>query len=112
MTLRGFWMQVGFESRSVGDLCNSGYQLVRALGEDAAENVKDLLFYLDAAPTLADLTRSPPILRDQVPSQDSPLFTVGKAGTGQVLFRPTKKGIGQVLADIRSVSVISVGGKV
>jgi len=105
-------MQVAFESRSLGDLCNSGYRLVRTLGEDAAENVKDLLYYLDAAPTLADLSKSPPVLRNQVVEQKRPMFTVGKAGTGQILFMPFEHRPDQGLDSIRSVSVISVGGTV
>lgn len=105
-------MQVGFVSRSIGDLCNSGRRLVQALGKDTAENVKDLLFYLDAAPTLADLSKSPPVLRDQIPAATNPMFTVGKAGSGQILFQPINYQQGQEVGDVRNVSVISVGGKV
>lgn len=105
-------MQVGFETPSMGDLCNCGRKLVQTLGGDAAEKVKTLLFFLDAAPTLADLSKSPPILRNQIPEKRVPLFTVGKAGSGQVLFQPHGYTEGQQLNDIESVSVISVGGSV
>lgn len=105
-------MQVGFVSHSVGELCNSGSKLVQALGKDTAENVKDLLFYLDAAPSLADLSKSPPILRSQIPAPTKPMFTVGKVGSGQILFQPLNYQHGQGVNDVRSVSVISVGGKV
>lgn len=105
-------MQVGFESPSVGALCNSGRRLVQTLGNDAATKVKALLFFLDAAPTLADLSKSPPVLRDQMPARPMPLFTVGKAGSGQVLFQPDGYVEGQNLKDIESICVISVGGSV
>lgn len=105
-------MQVGFETPTIGALCNSGRKLVQTLGKDAAERVKDLLFYLDAAPTLADLSKSPPILKDQRPTQQTPLFTIGKAGSGQVLFQPYGYTKGQDLNGIESVSIISVGGSV
>lgn len=102
-------MQVGFETPSVGALCNSGGKLIQMLGEEAADKVKDLLFYLDAAPTLADLSKSPPIMRDQRPSQKLPQFTVGRAGNGQVLFQPKDKSVRVELNEIDSISVISVG---
>lgn len=105
-------MQVGFESPSVGDLCNSGRKLIQTLGNDAASKVKALLFVLDAAPTLADISKSPPILRDQIPAKKTPQFTVGRAGSGQVLFQPDGFVEGQNLSDIDSVNVISVGGTV
>lgn len=106
-------MQVGFESQSVGDLCNSGRQLIQTLGNDAGSKVKALLIFLDAAPTLADLSKSPPILRDQIPTKkQAPLFTIGRAGSGQVLFQPNSFVEGQTLNDINSVCVLSVGGSV
>ncbi len=105
-------MQVGFEKPSVGALCNSGKRLMQTFGHDTAEKVKDLLHYLDAAPTLADLGRSPPVLRNQFSEQSPPLFTVGKSGKGQVLFRPYGYRKGQTLRDIDSIDVISVGGSI
>ena len=70
-------MRIRFETPSVGALCNSGRKLVHALGIETAEIVMDLLFYLDAAPTLADLSEAPPVLRDQIIREQAPLFTVG-----------------------------------
>jgi hypothetical protein len=105
-------MQVGFESPSVGALCNNGMELTKALGDEAAESVKDLLYFLDAAPTLADLSTSPPVLRDQVTEKSPPSFSVGRAGKGQVLFKPRAFQTGQKLHDIESINVISVGGTV
>ena len=105
-------MQVGFETPSIGALCNSGQKLVQTLGSDAAEKVKDLLFYLDAAPTLADLSKYPPVFRDEVIAETVPQFTVGKAGAGQVLFQPHGYAKGQDLRRIENVSIISVGGSV
>ncbi|OSQ49811.1 MULTISPECIES: hypothetical protein [Roseobacteraceae] len=105
-------MQVGFETPSIGAMCNSGRQLILALGIESADRVKDLLFFLDAAPTLADLSESPPVLRRQVAEDLPPSFSVGKAGNGQVLFRPQSFFEGQQLHDIDRISVISVGGTV
>lgn len=105
-------MQVGFESPSIGVLCNNGGKLVHAFGSEIAEKVKDLLFYLVAAPTLADLSRSPPVLRDQISDQLVPQFTVGKAGNGQVLFQPHEYIAGQNLSGIENINIISVGGSV
>tara|TARA_R110002167_G_scaffold94784_1_gene252756 strand:- start:1272 stop:1589 length:318 start_codon:yes stop_codon:yes gene_type:complete len=102
-------MQVGFESPTIGALCNSGGKLIQALGEEAADKVQDLLFYLVAAPTLADLSKSPPVMRDKRPSQRSTEFTVGQAGNGQVLFRPKNPNQSLQLNDIDCISVISVG---
>ena len=102
-------MQVGFESPTIGALCNSGGKLIQALGEEAADKVQDLLFYLDAAPTLADLSKSPPVMRDKRPSQRSTEFTIGQAGNGQVLFRPKDPSQGFQLNDIECINVISVG---
>lgn len=106
---RGHYMQVGFETPTIGALCNSGSRLVRVLGEDAADKVKDLLFFLDAAPTLADLSRAPPVLRDQRQAHSAPQFTVGRAGSGQVLFQPRDAKSGMDLGRIDRISVISVG---
>lgn len=105
-------MQVGFESPSIGALCNSGRKLVQSLGYDTADKIKDLLHYLDVAPTLADLSVSPPILRNQRAKQVPPFFTVGRAGKGQVLFQPYSYTKGQELYEIDSINVISVGGSV
>lgn len=105
-------MQVGFESPSVGALCNSGRDLIKALGDEAAENVKDLLYFLDAAPTLADLSTSPPVLRKKLAEKSLPSFSVGRSGKGQVLFKPRGFRVGQSLRDIKSINVISVGGTV
>jgi len=105
-------MQVGFETPIIGALCNSGRQLIKALGAESADRVKDLLFFLDAAPTLAALSESPPVLRRQMATDLPPSFSVGKAGNGQVLFRPHSFYDGQPLHDIDSISVISVGGTV
>lgn len=106
---RGHYMQVRFKSPTIGALCNSGGKLVQTLGEEAADKVKDLLFYLDAAPTLADLSKSPPVLRDRRPSHRSPQFTVGRAGNGQVLFQPKELTSSIELNRVDSISVISVG---
>lgn len=105
-------MQVGFESPSVGALCNSGRDLSKVFGDETAERVKDLLYYLDVAPTLADLSTSPPVLRDKVTDKSPPTFSVGRAGKGQVLFKPRAFQAGQKLRDIESINVISVGGTV
>ena len=105
-------MQVGFESPSVGALCNNGRALTDALGDATAERVKDLLYFLDAAPTLADLSTSPPVLRNKMSEKFPPAFSVGRPGAGQVLFKPRGFQSGQDLRDIESINVISVGGTV
>lgn len=106
-------MQIGFDSPKVGDLCNSGRKLIQTFGSEAGSKLKALLLFLDAAPTLADLSMSPPVLRDQVAAKKQvPLFTIGKAGSGQVLFQPTSYVSGQTLNDIESVCVVTVGGSV
>ena len=102
-------MQLGFATTDVGKLCNSGRKLAQILGSDIAENVKDLLYYLDAAPTLADLSRSPPILRKQKTSQIPHSYSVGRAGRGQVLFYSLSQTNRQVLTEIESINIISVG---
>lgn len=81
---------------------------MQTFGHETAEKVKDLLYQLDAAPTLADLSSLPPILRNQFSEEIPPLFTVGKAGKGQVLFQPYGYRKGQNLRDIDSIDVISV----
>jgi len=105
-------MQVGFETPSVGALCNSWQKLARALGHETAEKVKDLLFFLDTAPTLADLGQSPPVLRNQHTQQHPPFFTVGRKGRGQVLFQPLSYKKEQGLHEVDSINIISVGGSV
>jgi len=103
-------MQIGFATNELCQLCNSSRRLIKSLGIETGERVMDLLHFLDAAPTLADLSTSPPILRKKRKGFRPAHYSVGREGDGQVLLVP--KTPASDLAKVESVSIISVGGRV
>lgn len=54
-------MFIKFQDSKTKMLCNSQIQLCRIFGERAAANVQRMLFMLDAAPNLRDISDAPPM---------------------------------------------------
>lgn len=81
-------MQLGFEDNSLRTLCNSEKRLRQTFGNKLAICVQRLLWVLDAAPTLADISSSPPISRRFISDGDPPIYAVGPQGPGQILLAP------------------------
>lgn len=103
-------MQIGFSTNELCALCNCSSSLIKSLGDEIGGRVMDLLHFLDAAPTLADLGTAPPVLRKGREGHQPAQFSVGQEGNGQVLFSSMIAGLD--LTEIDRVNIISVGGKV
>ena len=80
------------------------------LGEGRAKIVQCLLFTLDAAPSLADLSISPPIFRKEVNNYEPPHFSVGTPNKGQVIFRPIGNYSPESLSKIDCIEIMNLEG--
>jgi hypothetical protein len=105
-------MQLGFATTALCTLCNSREKLQSHLGHDTAGNVMDLLFFLDAAPTLDDLSELPPISRCELSSAGPMQFSVGRIGDGQILFESIAPGKSSKLSDIDRIKIRKIAGSI
>ena len=92
-------MHLGFKDQRLGALCNSDKRLRQIFGDELAEHVQDILMCLDAAPTLADISSAPPLLRRCIYDGDPPVYAVGPTGRGQLMFTPADKFDADELVD-------------
>lgn len=81
-------MQLSFGDEQLGLLCNSAKRLRETFGDDVAVTVQRILWSLDNAPSLADISTSPPLSRRQIKNGAVPSFAVGPRGPGRITFRP------------------------
>ena len=103
---------MAFRTAELEALCNSGKHMQQLLGDQVASRVQMLFFLLDAANSLSSLPTSSPILRNQIAESDPPIFSVGRAGRGQVLFEPSTQPCPQAIEDISEVRILKIGGSV
>lgn len=104
-------MQIGFRTMALKALCNSRQKLHKAFGPDAPV-VRLTLFSLDAAPTLADISHSPPLSRRLLNDKNPPTFSVGGHGLCEILFLPDTNPLTSNPAEINQIRIIQVGGAV
>ena len=103
-------MNFGFEDEDLRALCNSGSKLRTVFGADVAILVQRILWSLDAASNLAELSPLPPISRRRIGNGNPPVFAVGSEGIGQVVFRPDADYLANDLSEIEKIQIIQIGG--
>jgi len=103
-------MQFGFEDQRLRTLCNSGKRLRETFGEKLALHVQRILWSLDAAPNLAELSASPPISRRRIERGSRPAFAVGPDGPGQILFKSDIGAEPQTLSEIDCIKIYDIEG--
>ena len=103
-------MQCGFEDQRLRALCNSAKRLQETFGDRLALHVQRILWSLDAAPNLADVSASPPVSRRRVDKGSPSTFAVGPNGPGRIYFRADMEPEPQTLSEIERIKIYDIEG--
>ena len=103
-------MRIGFELPCLKLLCNSQERLHQAFGAELAIIAQRLLWSLDAASSVADLSSLPPLFCRRIDDGDPPTYSVGSKGKIQILFHPDQGESNYLALKINKIRIIKIGG--
>ena len=104
-------MFIKFQDSKTKMLCNSQIQLCRFFGERAAANVQRMLFMLDAAPNLRDISDAPPMSLRYREEEGVHYYSIGgeQKCWPKVSFRPDSSA--KPLDQVVGVEIFRVNGE-
>lgn len=103
-------MRFGFSDQRLRELCNSQSRLFAKFGRERAQEVIRTLWSLDAAPTLNDLSTSPPISRRAINGMNPPMYSAGSINQAKIFFLPDPQEIPKRLSDVKAITITRIGG--
>lgn len=104
-------MFIKFQDSKTKMLCNSQNQLCRIFGERAAANLQRMLFMLDAAPNLRDISDAPPMSLSNREEEGAQFYSIGgdQKCWPKVYFRPDSSA--KPLDQVVGVEIFRVNGE-
>ncbi len=103
-------MELWFESEKLCLLCNDREKLHKKFGSKIANNIDNLLAFLDSFSNLHNVPKTIPFLRKQLTDVAPLSFSVGDEASGQVVFCTTKQEDTDDLTKIDQILITEIKG--